>query len=852
MKNETTIIIPSKLTGLTSAQAAEKLASEGLNMLPSSKPKNFFTIALGVVKEPMFILLVACGSLYLVLGDLNEGIMLLCFVFVIMGIEFFQQKKTEKALDALKDMASPRALVIRDGVEVRIAGVEVVSEDLIILQEGDRVPADATVIQSVNLLADESLLTGESVSVRKCDWDEKLEITQPGGDDLPFVYSGSMIVQGNGIARVTSIGINTEIGKIGKALGDVKEEPTRLKKEMGSLVLKLTIIAGILCVLVIIGFTLTRGNLINGFLAGITLAMAMLPEEFPVILTIFMALGAWRMSKKKVLTRNPTAIETLGSATVLCTDKTGTLTENVMKVAQLYNGKDFAEIEKGKLLHDDFHEIMEFGILSSQINPFDAMEKAITEMGKMQLKGTEHIHKTWEMIKEYPLSKELLAMSRVFSEKSTQAKVIATKGAPEAIFDLCHLEAKEKKRLSAAVEELASKGLRVLGVAKAKISSKELPDIQHDFKFDFIGLIGLSDPIRSNVKQAVSECQKAGIRVIMITGDYPVTAQHIALEIGLENPEKCMTGDELKSISEKELSHKIKDINVFARVVPEQKLKIVEALKRNGEIVAMTGDGVNDAPALKSADIGIAMGQKGTDVAREASSLVLMDDNFSSIVAGIRMGRRIFDNLQKAFGYTFAIHVPIAGLSLIPILIADLPIILWPVHIVFMELIIDPACSIIFEAEKEEENVMSRPPKKLNEPFFGAKKILFSCLQGVGILLVTLSVYLVGLYYSFEPNQIRAMAFSTLIVSNIAVILTNLSWIDNIFKIIATPNKAVLWVVGGAIFFLTLILNVSFFLELFQFDKLTLVQVIICVLAGMSTVIWFEVYKLLKLKKLKS
>jgi Ca2+-transporting ATPase len=852
MKNETTIIIPSKLTGLTSAQAAEKLASEGLNMLPSSKPKNFFTIALGVVKEPMFILLVACGSLYLVLGDLNEGIMLLCFVFVIMGIEFFQQKKTEKALDALKDMASPRALVIRDGVEVRIAGVEVVSEDLIILQEGDRVPADATVIQSVNLLADESLLTGESVSVRKCDWDEKLEITQPGGDDLPFVYSGSMIVQGNGIARVTSIGINTEIGKIGKALGDVKEEPTRLKKEMGSLVLKLTIIAGILCVLVIIGFTLTRGNLINGFLAGITLAMAMLPEEFPVILTIFMALGAWRMSKKKVLTRNPTAIETLGSATVLCTDKTGTLTENVMKVAQLYNGKDFAEIEKGKLLHDDFHEIMEFGILSSQINPFDAMEKAITEMGKMQLKGTEHIHKTWEMIKEYPLSKELLAMSRVFSEKSTQAKVIATKGAPEAIFDLCHLEAKEKKRLSAAVEELASKGLRVLGVAKAKISSKELPDIQHDFKFDFIGLIGLSDPIRSNVKQAVSECQKAGIRVIMITGDYPVTAQHIALEIGLENPEKCMTGDELKSISEKELSHKIKDINVFARVVPEQKLKIVEALKRNGEIVAMTGDGVNDAPALKSADIGIAMGQKGTDVAREASSLVLMDDNFSSIVAAIRMGRRIFDNLQKAFGYTFAIHVPIAGLSLIPILIADLPIILWPVHIVFMELIIDPACSIIFEAEKEEENVMSRPPKKLDEPFFGAKKILFSCLQGVGILLVTLSVYLVGLYYSFESNQIRAMAFSTLIVSNIAVILTNRSWIDNIFKIIATPNKAVLWVVGGAIFFLTLILNVPFFLELFQFDKLTLVQVIICVLAGISTVIWFEVYKLLKLKKLKS
>lgn len=835
--------------GLTTNEAKEKQRTEGPNSLPSSKPRNYFTIAIGVVKEPMFILLVACGTLYLVMGDLESGLMLMGFVFVIMGIEFFQEKKTEKALSALKDMASPRALVIRDGVETRIAGFEVVTGDLIVLQEGDRVPADATVLNSVNLLADESLLTGESVPVRKNDWDGVLKIIQPGGDDLPFVYSGSMIVQGNGTARVTSIGINTEIGKIGKAMEGVIEEPTRLKQEMGKLVKKLTIIAAVLCILVIIGYTLTRGSLLNGILAGITLAMAVLPEEFPVILTVFMALGAWRMSKKKVLTRKPTAIETLGSATVLCTDKTGTLTQNKMTVTRLYNGKDFLTVTKTNEFDPAFHEIIEYGILSSQTNPFDPMEQAITGMGDQYLKGTEHIHKNWEMVKEYPLSKDLLAMSRVFSFKGTHEQTIATKGAPEAIFDLCHLDEAGKKRMLIAVEELASAGLRVLGVAKAKISTKDLPEIQHGFSFEFIGLIGLSDPIRKNVKEAVRECYKAGIRVIMITGDYPVTAKHIALEIGLQNPEKCITGQDLQSMTETELCRQIGDINVFARVVPEQKLKIVNALKKNNEIVAMTGDGINDAPALKSANIGIAMGKNGTDVAREASSLVLMDDNFSSIVAAVRMGRRIFDNLQKAFGYTFAIHVPIAGLSLIPILLGNFPIILWPVHIVFLELIIDPACSIIFEAEKEEKNTMSRPPKKIDEPFFGLKKILFSCLQGLSILLITLAVYLLGLRAGYDAKEVRAMAFITLIVSNIAIILTNRSWSDNIFKIIATPNKAVLWVVGGAIFFLALILNMPFFLDLFQFNQPSLLNIAICIACGISSIIWFEIYKAFILKK---
>ncbi len=837
------------IAGITKKEAEEKLVKEGYNELPSSKPKSVFQLAFGVVKEPMFLLLVACGTLYLILGDIQEGLMLLSFVFVVMGIEFYQEKKTEKALDALKDLASPRALVIRDGETIRIPGKEVVTEDIVVLQEGDRVPADAIVVSSTNLLADESLLTGESVPVRKREWGEGDSIFTPGGDDLPVVYSGSMIVQGNGLVKVTATALNTEIGKIGKALESVKEEPTQLKREMGTLVKRLAIIGILLCVMVIAIYTLTRGDLLKGFLAGITLAMAMLPEEFPVVLTIFLAVGAWRMSKKSVLTRKPAAIETLGSATVLCTDKTGTLTQNKMTVTRLYNGTGFISVVSGSTFPEPFHEIIEYGILSSQANPYDPMEKAIINTGDQFLQNSEHIHADWVMEKEYPLSRDLLAMSRVFSNTGTGEQVIAVKGAPEAIFDLCHLKGETISGYEKAVSEMASDGLRVLGVARANLKTGNLPTHQHDFDFEFSGLIGLSDPIRKNVPDAVKECYKASIRVIMITGDYPVTATNIGKEIGIKNPELCITGSELKDMTEDELCERIKEVNIFARVIPEQKLKIVNALKKNGEIVAMTGDGINDAPALKASNIGIAMGEKGTDVAREASSLVLMDDNFASIVGAVKMGRKIFDNLQKALGYIFAIHVPIAGLSLIPVLFADLPLILWPVHIVFLELIIDPACSLIFEAEKEEINVMSRPPKDINEPFFGAKKILLSCSQGIGILVICLLVYFVGLKAGYTEKSVRTLTFVTLIVSNIAVIISNRSWTSGFFKILTTPNKAVTWIVSGAILFLILILNIPFLLDLFQFEKIGYIELIVCTVAGFSSIIWFEIYKQMKRTK---
>lgn len=828
-------------TGLTDAQVQEKQVQNGFNELPATKSNGFFRLALGILKEPMFMLLVICATLYMAVGDIQEGIMLLGFVLFIMGIEFYQERKTGKALEALREMSSPKAKVIRNGAEVKIPCREVVVDDLVVLTEGERVPADSILIQSINIQADESMLTGESVPVRKNESDGSTSEALPGGDDTPFVFSGCMIVQGNGIAKVLRIGQETEIGKIGKALNDLVEEPTKLKTELNTLVRKLAIGGALLCLLVVLVYFLTRGDLLHGFLAGLTLAMAILPEEFPVILTIFMALGAWRMSKHRVLTRRPAVIETLGSATVLCTDKTGTLTQNRMTVNTLYNKDSFLHTPNMKGFPEGFHEIIEYGILSSQINPNDPMEKAICSLGEKFLQNTEHLHRDWSMIREYPLSRELLAMSRVYKEKSTDEYVIATKGAPESIFDLCHL--KDTGKYDEAIQSMASKGLRVLGVAKASIAKETLPDIQHDFDFEFIGLIGLADPIRPEVKDAVQECYKAGIRVIMITGDYPVTAQNIGEEIGLKNTDQCITGPELAAMSDEELMNRIDRVNIFARVVPEQKLKIVNALKLKGEVVAMTGDGVNDAPALKAAHIGIAMGERGTDVAREAASLVLTDDDFSSIVGAVRLGRRIFDNMQKAFGYVFAIHVPVAGLSLIPVFFAGAPLLLFPVHVVFMELIIDPACSVIFEAEKEEQNVMNRPPRSVKQKFFGGNKIFLSCMQGLAILLLVLGVYFVGLRMDLSAEVVRTMCFTTLIISNILTILTNRSWEKNLFQILASPNASVKWIVGGTLLFLIAVLFVPFLHGLFQFAPLSILQIAASVGVGCLSIVWFEIYK---------
>jgi P-type Ca2+ transporter type 2C len=833
-----------RVTALSESEAAQRLKEEGPNELPSSKKRSLFSIAYEVAREPMFLLLVACGSLYLFLGDIEEAFMLLGFVFVVIGITLYQERKTERALEGLRDLSSPRALVIREGKQNRIAGREVVRGDILILNEGDRVPADAVILSSVNLSLDESLLTGESVPVRKVAANGDPDMGRPGGDDLPFVYSSTLVVQGQGIAQVKATGLRTEVGKIGKALQTVETEGTLLQRETGRLVRRLAVFGLSLCVLVVIVFGLTRGNWLNGLLAGITLAMATLPEELPVVLTIFLALGAWRISQKRVLTRRVPAIETLGSATVLCVDKTGTLTLNRMSLRKLFARGEFWDVGPSPgLMPEAFHGLLEFSILASQIDPFDPMEKAIRELGEQHLAQTEHLHQNWALVHEYPLSKELLALSRVWKSPGGSDYVIAAKGAPEAIADLCHFDETQRRDLTKHINSMAEEGLRVLGVAQARFKETSLPGLQHDFRFEFLGLIGLADPIRPTVSEAVRECYTAGIRIVMITGDYPGTAQNIARQIGLMSSDQVITGPELDKMDDSELQTRIKTVNIFARVVPEQKLRLVNAFKANGEVVAMTGDGVNDAPALKSAHIGIAMGGRGTDVARESSALVLLDDDFSSIVQAVKMGRRIFDNIRKAIAYIFAIHVPIAGMSLIPVLL-QWPLVLLPVHVVFLELIIDPACSVVFEAEPEEADVMSRPPRNPQESLFSRSTLAMSLLQGASVLLIVLGVFGISLYRGQGELEARALTFTTLIIANLGLILTNRSWSRTILSTLRSPNTALWWVLGGAAIFLGAVLYVPVLRDLFRLSTLHLMELVICFCAGVVSIMWFEGLKM--------
>ena len=803
-------------------------------------------IALEVVREPMFLMLVAAGSLYLFTGERGDAVLLLGSVVIVMAITIIQQRRTERALDALRDLSSPRALVVRDGAQRRVPGREVVRGDLVVLAEGDRVAADALLRRGINLSTDESALTGESVPVRKTPSTSAAKLEAPGGDDLASVFSGTVVTAGQGIAEVLATGTRSELGRIGKALRQVQAEPTLLQKETGRLV-RIFAIAGIAaCAVVVLAYATTRGGTAEawkqGLLAGIAMAMSVLPEEFPVVLTVFLALGAWRLSGSNVLTRHMPAVETLGATTVLCVDKTGTLTQNQMTLRRLaVAGRpvDLAALDAP--LPEDLHGLLEYAILASKPDPFDPMERALRAAGDRLLQGSEHLHPDWSLAREYPLTPAVLALSHAWRTGSGEM-VVASKGAPEAIAELCHLGPAERAAFVERAGELASQGLRMLAVARGSGRLEQLPEEQHDLTLELVGLLGFEDPLRPTAPAAVAECQAAGMRVVMITGDYPATAQSIARQAGLAHPEAMITGPELDRMSDGDLARRVGHVQVFARVVPEQKLRLVNALKANHEIVAMTGDGVNDAPALKAAHIGIAMGGRGTDVARESAALVLLDDDFSSIVAAVRLGRRIFDNIRKAVAFILAVHVPIAGLSMLPVFFADWPLLLLPVHIAFLELIIDPACTLIFEAEDAESDLMRRPPRNPGERLFSLTTIGVSVLQGMSVLVVCLTVFLLA-RRDHADDTVRALTFATLVIAFLVLITVNRSWSRSFVAMLGVPNAAFRWVVGGTLALFAVVFFVPLAQRLFHFAPVHPSDLALSAAAAPVCLLWFEALK---------
>ncbi|MEO5607309.1 MAG: cation-translocating P-type ATPase [Polaromonas sp.] len=767
--------------GLSDEQAAQRLAAEGPNLLPGSAPKSTWAIVREVVTEPMFLMLLAAGGIYLALGDPAEALFLLGFVFVVIGITLVQERKTQRALESLRDLSAPRALVIRSHRELRIAGADVVRGDLLVLHEGDRIAADACLLEGL-LEVDESLLTGESAPVSKAPEAE--------------LFASTVVTRGVGQAVVLATASATAVGRIGADLAATVEAPSALQRASRTLVRRLGTAALLLAAAqVLLGWWWDGRPLLDSLLSGIALAMAILPEEIPLILTVFLALGAWRISKQKVLTRRISAVEALGAITVLAVDKTGTLTSNRMELAELATGNEHFSAYQASELAEEFHRLAEFAMLATPADPFDPMEKAIQRFGRHWLAGTEHVHEGREAEFEYALSADILAMTRVFASSAPTQHLLATKGAPEAVADLCHLDDERLVAIRRQVEAMAERGLRVLGVARGRWSGAALgldaapawPKSQHDFDFEFLGLLGLADPPRAEVPAALAECRRAGVRVIMMTGDHPATALAIARQVGLSARAEVITGAEIAELDDAALRQRLRQADLCARLLPAHKLRLVRMLQAGGEVVAMTGDGVNDAPALKAADIGIAMGERGTDVAREAAELVLLDDSFASIVAAIRQGRRIDANIRKATRFVFAVHMPIIALALVPTLL-QWPVLLLPVHIVLLELLIDPACSIVFEAEPEDDDLMERPPRPVSDSPFALAPLGQSVLQGLGIAAVLLAGQAWLVAQGWSVAQGRSVVFGTLILSVMLLILANRDLSRPALRGVSDPN----------------------------------------------------------------
>lgn len=788
-----TPVIPSKVAtvtldlGLDPSEARRRLAQDGPNSLPGLPRRGPWRVIGEVLREPMFLLLVLAALVYAAIGDLAEGALLGAFALLTVGLTVVQELRSERALEALRSLAAPRARVLRGGEALEIAASEVVRGDLLLVGEGERVAADAIVRRADGLEVDESLLTGESVPVVKRADDT---------GDAGWIRAGTLVVGGHGIAEVAAIGAATEAGRIGASLASIESGDSPLRRSLLGTVRLLGVLAIVLSLVVAVLYGQVRGDRVEGVLAGIALAMAMLPEEIPMVLLVFLALGAWRLARIRVLARRIAAVETLGAADILCVDKTGTLTENRMRirVLALADGRRLALRGDETALPEAFHRLVEHAVLASKRRAVDPMDRAVDELARGTLTGTEHLHATWALEREYGLSPALPALSRVWRDDDGALRV-AAKGAPEAIATLCALGDAERAALSAEVEVLASRGLRVLAVAVGEVPDEHLPDAVTGLPFRLEGLLGFADPLRPDAAAAVAEARAAGIEVAMITGDHPATARAIAAEAGIDLAGGVLSGSDLDALDDAALDDALASTRVFARIRPQQKLRLVERLKAAGRVVAMTGDGVNDAPALKAAHIGLAMGRRGTDVAREAADIVLLDDAFGDLVHGIRAGRRIFDNLRKVMRYIVAIHVPVAGLALLPLLFG-LPPMLLPLHVVLIEMVVDPVCSVAFESTPAERDLMRRRPRDPGERLLGPAQLVVGLVQGGLLLAACFVVYVVALSGGRAEDEARTLAFVALTVGNFGLVRLNQSHGAALSRL-AEPGYRAFWVVAG-------------------------------------------------------
>lgn len=853
------------IKGLSSSEVKSIQQRYGLNELVKEKKSNAIKKFLGVFKEPMFLLLVGTAILYLLLGDAQEACIMLVFVVFVASITFIQEWKTEKTLNALKELTTPEVIVLRDGKKKTIKSFELVPGDIVYLKEGERIPADCDVLEVSNFSVDESILTGEAEPVFKVvKEEEKLENSSSEYWRKDRVYAGTLSIFGTCTARVVNTGFNSEYGKISKAVSEAKEELSPLQKKTQHLVKSLAIAGFCLCLLVI-GLTYVYNhNIIQSILSGITLAMAIIPEEFPVVLTVFLSLGAFRLAKNNTLMRKISAVETLGVATVLAVDKTGTITKNSMEVKKVFYKNNIINIEE---LND--MELSNLMIKSCEQNPYDPMEKAIVNSAKKCInimKGLEKNTKDYidnmakskgskdfgchiEIVNKIPFDPKTKRMANIYKEDEDNLYV-AAKGSPGTILPLCNLSREEEKKVEKYVDEMAEKGLRVIAFADGH--SREVKNDLEEYSLEFRGLVGLQDPPKEGVKEAINLCREAGIRVIMITGDYSKTAMAIGNEIGLSFNDCAITGEAIDGMTDDELCEAVKGCDVFSRVVPEHKMRIVKALKKNGEIVAMTGDGVNDAPALKSADIGVAMGKRGTDVAKEAAHMVLMDDNFTTIVKSVKDGRRIYDNIRKAMVYIMIIHIPIVALALFsPIF--NLPQVLLPVHIVLLELIIDPTCSLVFEGEEAERDIMQKPPRSPKESLVTTGMLSKVLSQGIIMFLAAFLPFHYLVDNGIHVDAARSFSLITLVMSNVIMVLVNRSnteYLIHIFK--EKQNTARLVVNALALVMVLVIVYVPIFHTIFNTRSLNFNMFLLSSLTGILAGIWWEMVKFIKIKRQKN